>query len=48
MRKDLGVPLYVAAGYCDLGSGYLNLTHSDYKAVDVKEREIPLVSFTLI
>ena len=26
MRKDLGVPLYVAAGYCDLGSGYLNLT----------------------
>ena len=26
MRKSLGVPLYVAAGYCDLGSGYLNLT----------------------
>ena len=20
MREDLGVPLYVAAGYCDLGS----------------------------
>ena len=23
LRKELGVPLYVAAGYCDLGSEYL-------------------------
>jgi len=26
MKKSLGFSLYAAAGYCDLGSGYLNFT----------------------